>query len=886
MPLDAGARLGPYEVVAAIGAGGMGEVYKARDTRLDRTVAIKILPAALAEDPQFRDRFDREARAISQLDHPNICTLHDVGEQHGTAYLVMQYLEGETLEARLKKGALPLDQALAIAIQVASALATAHRAGIIHRDLKPGNIMLTKSGARLLDFGLAKATGVGVAAGLSMLPTTPAGLTAQGTILGTLQYMAPEQLEGHEADARTDIFAFGTVVYEMMTGRKAFQGSSQASLISAIMSAEPPLAATLQPLTPPVLEHVLARCLEKKPEDRWQSAHDVMKELQWIAAGGASSGAIAMPTPGHRLGRSTLVAAGLIVGLVLASAYVSWHTPAPKDAPQTKFTIPTPELASPAGLSLSPDGQHLVFIARSSPSAMSLYVRSMDAVEPHLLTGTEGAAFPFWSPDSQHVGFVANGMIKRVEVGGGPPRTICAAPTAVGASWNSDGTIVFGNYPGVVKRVSASGGEPSDVTALSGKEIGHAFPFFLPDGSHFLFTAVETTSPQFLPTLRAGSLDSKTSTLVVRALSNFVYAAPGYLLYHREGALFAQPFSVKRLTLEGEPHQIADDVAIESNGIFGDFAVSSAGSLVYHSVTSAGLSQLVWYDRTGRRLAAVGTPAQYRGIALSSDNKRIAVHLHEQTTGGDIWLLDVDRGTLTRLTTDRSHHITPMWSRDGAAVVFAANRDDGIFGFYRQPSNGIGNDELLLKSKLSAFPEDYAPNGQFIAYSQASSPTAFNVNVLPLMGDRKPQNVTNGTEFLQGLSKISADGHWFAYISNETRRFEVYVQQYPERTNKVQISTNGGLYPRWSSNSKELFYLSQDGTLMVVDVRENTANFQASTPRMLFKTTAVLTDHFGFHYEYDVTTDGQRFLVNEPVTPANQPSPLTVVLNWQAALKR
>jgi Tol biopolymer transport system component len=885
--LAPGTRLGSYEVIALIGAGGMGEVYRARDTRLDRTVALKILPQSLAPDSHFRERFDREARAISHLDHPHICTLYDVGEHEGTTFLVMQYLEGETLETRLNKGALPLDLALQFAIQIAGALDTAHRAGIVHRDLKPANVMLTKSGAMLLDFGLAKSTRVEADPGISTVTTTSPSLTAAGTILGTFQYMAPEQLEGRAADTRTDIFAFGAVVYEMITGRKAFVGASQASLISAIMGDEPPSIATLRPLAPALLEHVVTRCLGKKPEDRWQTAHDVMKELQWIAAGGAQ--VTAPPPIGALAGRTRWlwIAAGVVVGLLVASVAMLIYPQVPQDQETMRFAIETPELAARSMIAVSPNGRYLVFSARTSPLAAtySLYLRSMDVIKPQLIPETEGGTSPFWSPDSRHIGFFAGGKVKRLDVSGGAPQTVCAAPSPVGGAWNRDDIIVFGSQSGPLKRVSASGGEPRDLTSLNGSEKIHGFPVFLPNGRQFLYEAAEGV-PVPSVSLIVGSLDSKQRIVVLQAASNVLYAAPGYLLFRRDRTLFAQRFNAERLALDGEPTPIAEDLGgnpVLGSFMAGTFGVSATGVLAYQTGLGGEQSQLAWYTRAGARLGSVGDPGDYHGIALSPDDKRVAVHLHEPPMGGDIWVLNIDRGYTARLTTDPSHHITPVWKHDGSAVAYASESDNAS-GIYQQSADSADTAHQLLRSDL-AYPEDYSPNGRYLSYFQGG-PRGPIINLLPLTDAGKPQPFTNKTGFQEALSKFSPDGHWIAYMSDESKRDEVYVQKYPERSKKYSISTNGGQYPRWSRNRKELFYMTDDGRIMVVDVQEDATKFDASAPRMLFKTAAALTGHVGLHYEYDVTGDGQRFLVNERLTPVNQVAPLTVVLNWSVLLKK
>jgi Tol biopolymer transport system component len=883
MPLVIGTRLGPYEIQQLLGAGGMGEVYQANDTRLNRSVAIKVLPPHVASDPELRLRFEREARTIAALNHPHICVLYDVGHQDGTDYLVMEQLAGETLADRLKKGPLPVDQALRFSIQIADALDKAHRQGIVHRDLKPANIMLTSSGIKLLDFGLAKLQAPAVVPGWSQAPTKPAELTARGTILGTIQYMAPEQIEGHEADARSDIFALGVVLYEMVTGRKAFEGKSQASLMAAILDREPSPMSVLQPLSPPALEPVVQGCLAKTPDDRWQTAHDVMKQLQWIATGGSQVGVVAPPRPQRRgaWGWIAVSVAALLMAMTAGLLYLR----GPEDVAQSRFLITTPEMPSPAFLSVSPDGRRIAFVARNTSGSFSLFLRALDSVEAQPLAGTENAIMPFWSPDSRNIGFGAQGKLKRIDVAGGLPQSVCDAPAFAGGTWNADGVIVFSSFPGPLNRVPASGGEPRAVTAVdtARQEQAHVYPFFLPDGRHVLFWTVAVGREGAID---VASLDSKERVTVLKGQSNVAYVPPGYLVFHRNGTLMSQPFDSKRLSLSAEPVRIADGLAFSQQLGLADFAVSNTGVLLYRTGAVGAQSRLTWYDRAGKSLGSVGMPAEYRGIALSPDGKRIAVHQHQNPTGGDIWVLDQERGTYTRLTFTPSHNLEPVWSRDGQMVAFASDRDGGVFNLYQKSASGAGNDDLLLKSEDIKYPSEWAPDGKSMLYAYVSSGQV-DVAVLPLIGDRKPKPFLN-SEFAEAHPKFSPDGRWVAYASNESGRYEVYVQPYPERTGKWQISTGGGSYPRWARSGKEMFYMTAEGVLMAVDVHAEAPAFNAGAPRMLFSTRALFEDHNGggLHYTYDVSTDGMRFLINERATPANQATPLTLVLNWQASLKK
>jgi serine/threonine protein kinase len=907
MALVAGTRLGAYEIVSLLGAGGMGEVYRARDTRLDRTVALKILPPSLASDAQFRERFTREGRAISQLDHPHICTLYDVGEQDGTSFLVMQYLEGETLESRLKKGGLPLDQALQFAIQIANALDKAHCAGIVHRDLKPGNIMLTKSGAMLLDFGLAKATGAGAAAGLSVLPTTPPGLTAQGTILGTFQYMAPEQLEGQEADARTDVFAFGTVLYEMVTGRRAFQGGSQASLISAIMSAEPPSVATLQPLAPPVLEHLLVRCLAKKPEDRWQTARDVMKELQWIAASGSQTSAIAVPRLRRRIPWAWIAASAAIVA-VTAFGAAEYLQSTPTDPHTYRATIVPPPNTntrfdfpgwSGGILAVSPDGQRVAFIAQAADGRVQLWVRALSGLSAQPLAGAESASAPFWSPDSKFIGFFAEGKLKKIDAAGGPALILCDAEPAVsggvggGGTWNKDGVIVFSaTRVGALQRVSSAGGQPSPVTALSADsgETAHVWPSFLPDGRHFLYfvigsAATGVTDPNGV---YVGSLDSRTERkLVMPGGSNAKYAN-GFLTFMRAGTLMAQPFDATRLTLSGEATPIAEQVFTGTAGATGAFSISETGVLVHESVPSVDVrSQLVWVDRNGKQLSVLGDQAEYLQIRLSPDGARAAVTIVDASTRtSDIWIYDIGRGLRTRFTFDPADDGWPVWSPDGSAIAFARGRL-GVGRVYRKPSSGAGSEQLMQPSdRETEAPTSWSPDGRWLASLSPSAQTRMDIRMMPVSGDSKPFAFMQ-TAFDEGYADFSPDGRWVAYSSAESGLSQVYVAPFPGPGGKWQVSAAGGRIPRWRRDGKEIFFGGLDGKAMSAAVNGSGTAFEVGKVEVLFDLNTRPTAILGAAVSpFDAAADGQRFLVNRTIAQTPESASLTLVVNWPSLLKK
>jgi Tol biopolymer transport system component len=856
----------------------MGEVYRARDTRLDRTVAIKVLPASVAADPQFRERFGREARAISALDHPHICALYDVGEKDGTSFLVMQYLEGETLADRLTKGGLPLDQGLQYAMQIADALDRAHRAGIVHRDLKPGNIMLTKSGAKLLDFGLAKASAPITGAGLSMLPTTPPALTARGTILGTLQYMAPEQLEGKEADTRTDIFALGAVIYEMLTGKKAFEGKSQASLISAIMSSQPGVLSSLQTLAPAALDQLVGRCLAKDPEDRWQSSRDIQMQLAWIVGSESKLGQPVVVQKRSRDRMAWAVAALALLGLAVAAGALAWR-PAPiTPADPVQFVILSPQntrfTSEVSGHAVSPDGRQIVFSAARVDGVRPLWVRPLDSLTARPLAGTDEGGAPFWSPDSKSIGFFAGGKLKRVDLAGGPPQTLADASLGLGGTWNQEGVIVYGpNLASTLFRVPAAGGAPSPATSFNERthETSHSVPFFLPDGRHFLFFAESRESGLYV-----GSLDSKDVKLVLRTETGGAYSPPGYLLFLRDSSLMAQPFAADELSASGSPERVLEQVWRFIN--FGGFSVSTNGTLVIRPAAPS-QTELVWVDRSGRRVAVAAPPGEYGDIALSPDENQVAFDRSE-SGAPDVWLLDLRRSVTSRFTFAPMVDNVPLWSPDGHMVAFAAARGRGL-NIHQRPSNASGPDEVLLTLDAPPimFPSDWSSDGRYLTYYRTDLKTQNDVWVLPLFGDRKPLPVLNG-EFNESQSQFSPDVKWIAYVSDESGSPQVYVQSFPTLTGKWQISTNGGTQPRWRRDGKELFYLARDRKLMAVTIKAG-ATFEADAPRPLFETRLEVAE---FRQAYAASADGNRFLLNIPVETSAPP--LTVVLNWPALLKR
>jgi serine/threonine protein kinase/Tol biopolymer transport system component len=887
MSLGPGTRLGPYEVVAAIGAGGMGEVYRARDTRLDRTVAIKVLPAAVADDPTFRERFDREARAVAALNHPHICALYDIGEDAGTAFLVMEYLEGDTLADRLAKGALPIDQALKYAIQIAEALDKAHRAGIVHRDLKPGNIMLTKSGAKLLDFGLAKASPAAGLSSLSILPTAHSPVTAQGTILGTLQYMAPKQVEGREADARSDIFAFGAIVYEMVTGKRAFEGKSQASVIAAILDREPPAMSSLQPLAPALLDHLVQRCLAKDPDTRWQTASDVMRELSWVS----SRGFDIVPARGSSPRRTRLLLVGGMVVVVLAAfaAGASMRL-LQTDAPATSLTKlsmslpPNTPLGNTTGMMtavVSPDGKRVVFGAMRGGNVGStmLWIRTLSDLDPHPLTGTDLGRYPFWSPDSRKIGFFASGKLKVIDIESGEILSLTDVSLGSGATWSANGQILFApsSTAGGLFRISVAGGQPTPVTRSDStrRENFHRFPVFLPDGDHFIFLAFPANR------ILVGSLSSESTHALVQADSQAQYTA-NHLLFLRQGTLFAQPFDVAAGATTGEPVAVATQVLRDAYE-YGVFSAAENGVLAYRAGGPAQRTQLMWLDRSGRTLGTVGEAGYMRNPALSPDDgTRVLFEIVDvQGRNQDIWIQDIARNVRSRLTFDPANDIYPVWSPDGGRVVFASDRDSGVFNIYQKPANGVGDDQRVVKSSDDMTPYSMSPDGRFLIYRLNINDTG----IMSLSGDPKPSPLLKAS-FNQNAAQVSPDGRWLAYYSNESGVYEVYIRNFGAGNGKWQVSQGGGVHPRWRRDGKELYYYASDGHLMAVSISGDSAA-NVGTPHALFEANLLNGPQVssGFRAQYEPSPDGQRFLMNVPVE-GSVAVPMTLILNWREALNK
>ena len=890
--LPAGTRLGPYELLSAIGAGGMGEVYKARDTRLERIVAVKLLRPEVASRPDRQRRFETEARAISSLSHPNICALFDVGEQDGRAFLVMEYLEGETLDDRLMQGPLPAAEVLRCGAQIADALDHAHRTQIIHRDLKPSNVMLTSQGAKLLDFGLAKE--LEPQSGLTSTATFDRReLTAEGSVIGTFQYMAPEQLEGRPVDARTDLFALGVVLYEMATGRKAFEGDSQASLIASILTSQPPPISTMRQGVenlPPAVDHIVERCLQKSPADRWQTARDVNVELEWTARAGSSVTHAASHAIGARSKRREQ-AAWALTAIATAVAATLWVYSRPASSDDvTVFAVDPPPgvligvAQNRPRLAISPDGRQLAFLA-TRDGRRQVWVRSLGSLDARPVDGTEGAQAPFWSPDSRYIGFFADGAgeLRRVDVSGGPPRTICSAQSDGSIVWGRDGTILFTQFRDGLYRVGADGGTPVRVTAVdkSKGEMNHYWPELLPDGRHFFYlaTAVDQQGARTTPKVYLGSLDDASpATLIEQRHSRMVYSPTGHVLFVEDSVLMAQRFDLAARRLSGEPIRIADGVGYSRALGNAAFSLSATGVLAYQG--NQELSQLLWYDRRGSVTDTGWTPQSFGSVRLSPDAERLVVDVGDARTGAsDLWLYDVQRGAPIRYTTD-GFASSAIWSPDATRLAFRSGRSQApaiVAGTLD------GRSEVLADTNSPLTPEDWSPDGSLIAYTNSTRTSGADLWLLRLDKERRA-GVLLRSPANEWDAKFSPDSAWIAFTSNELGAPDVYVMRTDGR-DKTRISVDGGSSPRWRRDGKELYYLGADNrTLMAVSV-ETSATFKAGQSTRLFTMRSDAASRVGLRYAaYDATPDGQRFLFSVPAA-APTTSRMTIVQNWAAALR-
>jgi eukaryotic-like serine/threonine-protein kinase len=887
MSLASGTKLGRYEIRSKLGEGGMGEVYRATDQKLNRDVAIKVLPTSLATNSDRLHRFEQEAQAAGTLNHPNILAVYDVGVHENAPYVVTELLEGENFRELLSAGSLPSRKAIDYATQIARGLAAAHEKNIIHRDLKPDNLFITKDErVKILDFGLAK---------LSQPTTDEVGQTDiatrkvhtdPGTVMGTVGYMSPEQVRAKSVDHRSDIFSFGTVLYEMLSGRRAFQRDSAIESLNAILKEEPADFGDADGNISPALERVVLHCLEKNPDRRFQSATDVVFALESLS--GVTShrsqqtllGSAALPTDRSVKRERWIWATACALLLLLASALAFKYVFAPvNDKPLVKLALATPEnVTFPSNITISPNGLLVTFVATDANGKRHLWLRQLDSLKAEPLPATDGANGPFWSPDSHFIAYFSNHKLLKIEISGGRPQTLCDVGEYGGGTWNRDGVILFGGSEGLY-RVSAQGGTPVLATKASAKEEAHRWPYFLPDGRHFVFLGDAGTTEDHH--IRVGTLDSQETEILFGAISRIVYALPGYLLYVNQGALVTVPFNPSTLKVTGEVATIAERIAELGQNHEFDFSASETGTLAYQSGSYN--SQLAWFDRTGKKLSAVGEPAGIVKQTLSPDDKSAAAGLVDADgRESDVWIYDFKRGTSSRLTFDPNGDGTPVWSPDGTRVVFGSNRlHTGGIDLFEKAATGTGEEKLLLQSTDAKVATNWSRNGQFLLFEDWGQQAKCAVWLMNMSGTPEPRPILQSTVFNQGQGAFSPDGQFISYTSDESGRNEVYVQRFPVTTDKWPISSGGGSQPVWGADGHELFYLSEDKKMMAVDVKVG-KTFESGMPHQLFE-IGPLKDFGGS--SYSVTSDGQRFLISSSVE-ADQSSPMKIVLNWTASLKK
>ncbi|HKR59003.1 MAG TPA: protein kinase, partial [Pyrinomonadaceae bacterium] len=804
-PMDVGTTISHYRITAKIGEGGMGEVYRARDLQLGRDVAIKVLPSSVSDNADRLRRFELEAQSTSELNHPNILTIFDIGSHNGSSFMVSELLEGETLREHLQTNTLAPRRATDYAVQIARGLAAAHERGVVHRDLKPENIFITADGrVKILDFGLAKLVEpTEQVQQQTNVPTRKVG-TEPGTVMGTVGYMSPEQAAGRPVDHRADIFSFGAVLYEMLSGARAFHRDTAIETLNAILKEDPQeFSATTTRVIPPALESVVWHCLEKKPERRFQSASDAAFALEALSGRSVSSSeTIIKPVAvrGANRERLTWIAACSLLAIAAAVLGFLYFTRPQTSARPIRLAVATPEKASlPGRIEISPDGTRVAFLANNSEGKRLIWVRQLDSANAQQLTGTEGANSPFWSPDSRSLGYFAYGKLYRVDAAGGRPQVLCDVGEIGGGAWSPDGTILFGGNDGLFK-VSAQGGSPTLATKVAEKEEAHRWPYLLPDGRHFVFLAdAERTEDH---NIRVGSFDSTESQILFPAITRIAYSPPGYLLYVSQGALVAHPFNVRTLKTTGDPMPITEHIAQLGGNHEFDFSVSNNGVLAYQSGNPN--SQLTWFDPEGKKLGTVGEPADYSTVALSPDERRAALGLLDADgRASDLWVTDVVRGNLTRLTFDPQSDSDAIWSPDGSQIVFSSNRaGDGFTNLFLKASGGASEEQVIVKSEATKFPTDWSRDGTTILFESWLKGGA--IWTLTHASDWEAKPFLQSTNFSQIQGVFSPDGRFIAYVSDESGRLEVYVQTFPTSGNKWQVSTAGGVFPRWRRDGKEL----------------------------------------------------------------------------------
>jgi Tol biopolymer transport system component len=885
MSLPIGARLGPYEITDALGAGGMGEVYRARDTRLGRSVAIKVLPQGIVGASDRRTRFEREARVIASFNHPHICTLHDIGRERppnaseDIQFLVMELIEGETLAARLSRGRLNISEILSYAIQIADALDRAHREGIVHRDLKPANIMLTRSGLRdgtpllkLLDFGLARLRSDAVTSGDGQ--TRSMSLSAPGLIIGTLQYMAPEQLEGKLLDARADVFAFGAILYEMAAGRRPFEADSEARMIAAILQSDPP---PLPSTVPASFARIVQICLEKDPANRWSSAHDVLLALRGIQTDVTGSSQDGRSAPRYREAAAWGIAAlATIVALGLA---IRGRTPSARAPVDLLSIVPAAgtTLVPGEGPQISPDGRHVAFVASDATGRNLLYLRARDTADARTLPGTDEATHPFWSPDSRSLGFFARGALRTISIGGGPPRAIASASVSRGGTWSRDNKILFLPWPGSpTLMVSSSGGPATQIAGTLEPTERRWFPSFLPDGRHYLFVRWATTQQSRDPAVYVGSIDSTEIKELVKSKSSAVYAEPGYLIFTQEGSLMAQAFDAERIQFKGDPVRIADNVGYNPISYQGFFSASNNGALAYVSGDPGW--DLIWFDMSGRRLGNVGGPGRYSSMCLSHDGRRVVYDMADDTGNVDLWQLDLGGGSPRRLTFHPAVDFYPVCSPKNDDIMFASARS-GAPNLYRIDSSAPGSEIRLTDSAGAKSTTDWSSDGKYVVYSRLDPKTSWDIWVQPTDGGQP--FVYLQTEAEERDARLSPDTRWMAYASSQgSGRLEIYVQPFPtgKSSTRWQITTTGGRQPMWSPDGGRLYYLSPDDRLAGLDVKPGGTTFGWGTAHQILEARIAGWERSNPGRPYAISPDGQRFLVS---VASGSTRPITLLLNWQ-----